>query len=99
MSGDNRWYSVLDDLDAHLLVQEEAFSVGQAELIVAFEVPSGLGPLPANLQPRFALLGRRSDDLLREVATRRDAIAQRLAALPRHRAAPRPTACYLDTSV
>jgi hypothetical protein len=98
MTGDNRWYSVLDDLDAHLLQQEEALELGQAELIVAFEVPPGLGPLPANLEPRFALLGRRSDDLLRAVATRRDAIARRLAALPRPRATPPPTACYLDTS-
>jgi len=95
---DNRWYSVLDDLDAHLLTQEEAFSVGQAELIVAFEVPPGLGALPPNLGPRFALLARRSDDLLHAVAARRDEIAQRLAALPRRRSAPRPTACYLDTS-
>jgi len=99
MTGDNRWYSVLDDLDAHLLRQEEALELGQAALIVAFEVPPGLGPLPPNLEPRFALLGRRSDALLREIATRRDALAQRLAALPRHRATPRPTACYLDTSV
>jgi hypothetical protein len=99
MTGDNRWYSVLDDLDAHLLQQEEALELGQAALIVAFEVPPGLGPLPENLAPRFALLGRRSDDLLGEVATRRDAVARRLAALPRHRATPRPTACYLDTSV
>ena len=64
---DNRWYSVLDDLDAHLLTQEEAFSVGQAELIVAFEVPPGLGALPPNLGPRFALLARRSDALLHAV--------------------------------
>ena len=98
MTGDNRWYSVLDDLDAHLLRQEDALELGQAELIVAFEVPPGLGPLPPNLEPRFALLSRRSAALIREVATRRDAIAHRLAALPRHRATPRPVASYLDTS-
>ncbi|MFI5042196.1 MAG: hypothetical protein ACHQNA_10185 [Acidimicrobiales bacterium] len=98
MTGDNRWYSVLDDLDAHLLRQEEALDAGRPDLIVAFDPPSGLGPLPPNLEPRWALLGRRSADLLEHTTTRRDAIARRLATLPRRRTAPRPSACYLDTS-
>ena len=99
MNADNRWYSVLDDLDAHLQSQEEALAVGQAELIVAFAVPPGLGPLPPNLEPRFTTLGRRSTDLINKVATRRDAIAHRIDVLPRRRPVPlRPSACYLDTS-
>jgi len=95
---DHRWYSVLDDLDAHLRYQAEAFDAGQFELIAAFEVPTGLGAMPANLGPRWALLSAASDELIRRVTERRDEIARRLATLPRRRPVERPIACYFDTS-
>ena len=98
MTADNRWYSILDDLDAHLQYQAAALEAGQSELIEAFAVPPGLGDLPANLGPRFALLSARSEELIREVTARRDEIGRRLADLPRRRPAGRPVACYLDTS-
>jgi hypothetical protein len=95
---DHRWYSVLDDLDAHLRYQDEALAAGQFELIAAFPVPPGLGALPPNLGPRFAALSAHSDELIRHVTERRDEIARRLATLPRPRPAERPIPCYFDTS-
>jgi hypothetical protein len=98
MRYDNRWYSVLDDLDSHLTWQERALDEGHGDLIVAFPMPPGLGPLPPNLEPRMHRLRLRCDELVREVTARRDAAATRLALLPRPRAAARPPACYIDTS-
>jgi len=98
VTADNRWYSVLDDLDAHLQYQAAALEADQAELIVPFTAPPGLGTMPPNLAPRLALLSARSDELIRQVAERRDEIGRRLAALPRPRPAERPIACYFDTS-
>ena len=98
MTADNRWYSVLDDFDAHLQQQVDALETGHAELIVAFEMPPGIGSLPPNLEPRLEVLRRRSAELERVVATRRDEIARRLALLPRPRATARPFPSYLDTS-
>ena len=102
MTVDHRWYSILDDLDAHLRYQAAAFEAGQPELIVAFPLPPGLGALPPNLEPRFACLRARSDELIRAVTARRDDIGRRLALFPRRRVAEqpaaRPVACYFDTS-
>ncbi|HZQ87351.1 MAG TPA: hypothetical protein VFA83_21085 [Acidimicrobiales bacterium] len=99
MSADNRWYSVLDDLDSHLAWQEQALAEGHADLIVAFAMPPGLGPLPPNLEPRMHRLRLRADELVREVTARRDAAASHLASLPRPpRASARPPACYIDTT-
>ncbi len=98
MKVDNRWYSVLDDLDSHLAWQEQAVDEGHAEMIVAFPMPAGLGALPPNLEPRMRQLRLRCDELVREVTARRDAAASRLASLPRPRPAARPLACYIDTT-
>jgi hypothetical protein len=98
MRFDNRWYSVLDDLDSHLAWQERAVDEGHADQIVAFPVPPGLGALPPNLEPRMRRLRLRCDELVREVTARRDAAASHLSLLPRPRAAARPPACYIDTS-
>lgn len=98
MTVDHRWYSILDDLEAHLQYQAEALEAGQFELIAAFAVPPGLGSMPPNLGPRYALLSARSDELIGQVTERRDEIARRLATLPRPRPAARPVACYFDTS-
>ena len=99
MRFDNRWYSVLDDLDSHIAWQENALDEGHADLIVAFPMPPGLGPLPPNLEPRMRRLRLRCDELVREVTARRDAAAARLSTFPRlPRAASRPPACYLDTT-
>ncbi len=98
MSDDNRWYSVLDDLDAHLHLQEEALDGGRPDEIIAFVLPPGLGPVPPNLEPRLSLMRRRTAALEEAVATRRDQIGRRLAALPRPRPTARPVASYLDTS-
>jgi len=98
MSVDNRWYSVLDDLDSHLAWQEQAVDEGHADVIVAFPMPAGLGVMPPNLEPRMRQLRLRCDELVREVTARRDAAAARLATLPRPRGGSRPPACYIDTS-
>jgi len=99
MKPDNRWYSVLDDLDNHITWQESALAEGHADQIVAFSLPAGLGPLPPNLEPRMHQLRLRCDELVREVTARRDAAAARLSTFPRlPRAASRPPACYLDTT-
>jgi hypothetical protein len=99
MRHDNRWYSVLDDLDSHVTWQERVLAEGHADLIVAFPVPPGLGALPPNLEPRMHQLRLRCDELVREVTARRDAAASRLATLPRRPAGGfRPPACYIDTS-
>jgi hypothetical protein len=95
---DNRWYSVLDDLDAHLGQQELAFEAGHAELIEAFVLPASLGAVPPNLQPRLDSVRRRSAALEAAVVTRRDEIGRRLGSLPRRRAEVRPVASYFDTS-
>jgi hypothetical protein len=98
MRFDNRWYSVLDDLDSHLAWQEQAIDEGHADQIVAFPMPPGLGALPPNLAPRMRRLRLRCDELVREVTARRDAAASHMSLLPRPRAAARPPACYIDTS-
>ena len=74
MTVDHRWYSILDDLEAHLQYQAEALEAGQFELIAAFAVPPGLGSMPPNLGPRYALLSARSDELIGQVTERRDEI-------------------------
>ena len=95
---DNRWYSVLDDLDLHLQQQEDALDAGRPDLIVAFALPPGLGEVPPNLEPRLDMMRRRTAALEAAVVTRRDEIGRRLAALPRRREQARPAACYLDTA-
>ena len=95
---DNRWYSVLDDLDAHLQYQESVLDAGRPDLIVAFVLPPGLGSVPPNLEPRLDIMRRRTASLEAAVATRRDEIGRRLAALPRRRSSGRPVASYVDTS-
>jgi hypothetical protein len=95
---DNRWYAVLDDLDAHIGHQADVLSAGQPELIHAFPLPTGLGPLPPNLQHRLDTLRVRTSELEAEVATRRDQIGRRLAGLPRRRPRASAVASYIDTT-
>ena len=98
MNADNRWYSVLDDIEAHLQAQEAAFEAGQAGRIVAFPLPNGLGAVPPNLVPRLTALRDRTDELMHRVEARKQEINRRLAALPPKRPATRPVACYIDAS-
>jgi hypothetical protein len=68
MTNDNRWYSVLDDIDAHLEQQERALDAGRPDLVIAFALPPGLGPLPPNLQPRLDTMRRRTEVLEAAIA-------------------------------
>jgi len=56
MTNDNRWYSVLDDIDTHLEQQERALDAGRPDLVVAFALPPGRGPLPPNRQRPLSLI-------------------------------------------
>jgi hypothetical protein len=64
---DNRWYSVLDDIDEYLDRQEAALAEGRTgtELDGAFPIPPGLGALPPNLAPRYDALREREGELKR----------------------------------
>jgi hypothetical protein len=68
MTDDNRWYSVLDDIDAHLERQERALDTGRPDLVVAFALPPGLGPVPPNLEPRLDTMRRRTEALEAAIA-------------------------------
>jgi hypothetical protein len=62
---DNRWYSVLDDIHAHLELQEAALAGGHIGPTGPFPLPPGLGPLPPNLGPRLTALSERTEVLRR----------------------------------
>lgn len=68
MNVDNRWYSVLDDIDAYLQQQEASLAEGHADLTLPFPLPPGLGPLPPNLGPRLTALSERTVVLGRQAA-------------------------------
>jgi hypothetical protein len=98
MTSDNRWYSVLDDLDAHLNQQADALEAGRPDLIVAFTLPPGIGSVPPNLEPRLDILRRRSAELGAVVTPRRHEDARGLATSPPRRPSGCPWAWDLDTS-
>jgi hypothetical protein len=71
VSDDNRWYSVLDDIDAHLEQQERTLAAGRPDLVAAFALPPGLGPVPPNLEPRLDTMRRRTEALEAAIAEAR----------------------------
>ncbi len=93
---DNRWYSVLDDFEAHHDGQADAIAAGRADLVAAFPQPPGLGALPPNLQGRASRLHRRSLELEASVADHRDDISRRLAAIPRRRSHVSPSGSLIN---
>jgi hypothetical protein len=82
MTVDHRWYSVLDDLDAHLREQEDALDAGLPDLVVAFALPPGLGSVPPNLEYRLEIMRRRGARIESALSWPHE-IGRRLVTLPR----------------
>lgn len=84
---DARWYAVLDDIEAHLVVQRAAVDAGAWRAITAFILPPGLGTLPAHLRTRLSRLAHESEQLEIVVKQMHETLGARLAALPPRRPA------------
>jgi hypothetical protein len=87
------WHEVLDDIEARLTdVDRQLTAAGPA--VSAFELPDGLGPLPADLRPRAERALRQTHRKQLDAEKARDRIAD---ALRRGRTTTREPAAYLDT--
>lgn len=85
------WPSVLDVLEGRL--RAHAAVLEGADSAPPFEVPDGLGPLPAPLAARAAHIAGRQADLERQVRARMDIVRVLLS----RTTAPRRESIFLDT--
>jgi len=90
-----RWAEALDAFEASLEEHRRAAETGAAGPSPVLSPTAGLGPLPRALAGRAEDLLRRCRRLEAEVSVRRGLLARRLSAEP---LAPRPRACYVDTT-
>jgi hypothetical protein len=100
MDEHGQWEAALAALAGQLAAQRHSLAAGHPEEIVAWSAPPGLGPLPDDLRRRFEELRSEALVLEAELTGRRDALGQRLAAMPRRRGkdAKSSPACFIDMS-
>ena len=96
MSAVPAWSRVLDEFGRRLEVQEALVAVGHYADIEPFEPPTGLGPMPAELELQARRLLNRSQALETAVEQDIDAARRRARMLRRLQSSTPPAPMYTE---